>query len=76
MADRENTQLAQLIDVAIELGNEQDLKAATAFLIGAGVGFATTVRVLSEPKRRRLRASNSAIQPSVLSGKRIILVQN
>jgi hypothetical protein len=54
--DRPNRRLAALVEAALELRMEYDERAAAAFLTAAGADFALTVRVLSEPERRRPRA--------------------
>jgi hypothetical protein len=51
--DRPNAQLASAVDIALDLQTEYGRRAAARFLDVAGASFATTVRVLSEPDRRR-----------------------
>ena len=51
--DRPNQQCARVIDHALWLVGKYGRRAAAAFLIAQGVSFRVTVRVLSEPGRRR-----------------------
>lgn len=55
--DRPNTDRAGLVDAAVSIQLEHGPQVAARFLTSGGVSFATTVRVLSEPSRRRPRAS-------------------
>ena len=52
-ASRPNTDLAAVVDPALALAEKQGTRAAAAFLIARGAGFALTCRVLAEPERRR-----------------------
>lgn len=51
--DRANVRLAELVDTALEVYLELGAPAAAKFLTNAGASFATVVRVLSEPEKRR-----------------------
>lgn len=52
--DRSNVQLGATVDIGVELLAARGRRAAATFLDAAGVSFATTVRVLAEPYRRRI----------------------
>jgi hypothetical protein len=52
-ADRSDVQLAAIVDIAIELVAVDRRDDAVQFLTASGASFATTVRVLAEPDRRR-----------------------
>jgi hypothetical protein len=52
-ADRSAVQLAAIVDIAIELVAVDRRADAVRFLTASGASFATTVRVLAEPRRRR-----------------------
>jgi hypothetical protein len=51
--DRANAQLAAFVDIALVLLAARERRAVAAALLAAGASFATTVRVLAEPARRR-----------------------
>lgn len=51
--DRANSHMAELVDAAVELQLELGPRAAASFLTANGASFQLTVRVLSEPGRRR-----------------------
>jgi len=51
--DRPDRDRARLVEAALELQTEHSPQVAAAFLTDNGFGFATVVRVLSEPERRR-----------------------
>jgi hypothetical protein len=51
--DRANTRLADLVNTALELQNEEGTQSAVALLTDAGASFATISRVLCDASRRR-----------------------
>jgi hypothetical protein len=53
LGDRPNVQLAAIVDIGLELVAVHRKDEAVEFLTVSGVSFATLVRVLSEPLRRR-----------------------
>jgi hypothetical protein len=55
--DRPNTKLAHAVDQALTM---PDVRAAAAFLVDHGAGFALICRVLAEPTRRRPEATTAA----------------
>ena len=53
--DRANTQPAAVVDQAVDLADQQGVRAAAALLTRYGADFALICRVLQEPTRRRVR---------------------
>lgn len=51
--DRLGTNLALAVDQALALAERQGVRAAAAYLVARGAGFALTCRVLAEPAWRR-----------------------
>jgi hypothetical protein len=60
-SDRPNVQMAATVDIAIELFAARGRRNASTFLDASGASFATIVRVLAEPGRRR-----APLPPNVL----------
>jgi hypothetical protein len=53
LPQRLNAEMARLVEIALEIQISYGAHAAANFLTAYGAGFRLTVRVLSEPRRRR-----------------------
>jgi hypothetical protein len=64
LPDRTNVQLAAAVDYALELLIQESPGAAAKHLTDSGARFATVVRVLAEPGRRRARTALDLSPPA------------
>jgi hypothetical protein len=55
-ADRPNSDLALIVDLALLRVDKLGVRGAAAFMASRGASFALTCRVLAEPARRRTPA--------------------
>ena len=62
ITDRPNTQLSAVVDQALDLAEQQGVRAAAAYLTQYGADFVLICRVLQEPTRRRVRDAVAMLQ--------------